>query len=532
MWSRSKCVVGGVARPQWRAGWLMISLLAVAPMSVAQPTIETHVYPLPVNKTALKLTEGPDGAMWFTTGCFNPCPSSYHPTIGRITRDGVITEYELPSAIPAPDYGPYGITSGPDGALWFAENRAQKIGRITTTGEVTEYPLPSPENPQEITVGPDGALWFTEPNPGGFGIGRISITGAATLYPLGTSSDPEDLVAGPDGALWFTELNGFNSIGRATTGGLVTFFPQPGACSTTLGIAAGSDGALWFTCFTSSSIGRITTSGAATTYSTPTPNSQPVYIAAGPDGALWFSEQNGCKLGRVTTTGVVTEYSGLFACGEIAAGLGGLWTNYPAGSITYITVISQDSTPPLITPQVTGTLGSNGWYRSNVTVNWNVADPESGIAASSGCGATTLTADTPGVTLTCSATNGAGLSASKAITIKIDQTPPVLSGMPGPGCSIWPPNHKMVQVATVTAADALSGIAGGSFNVTGSSNEPPSGPQISIVQRGGAFTVALLAERSSDGTGRVYSLRAAASDQADNTATVNATCTVPHDQRN
>ncbi len=81
-----------------------------------------------------------------------------------------------------------------------------------------------------------------------------------------------------------------------------------------------------------------------------------------------------------------------------------------------------DATSPGITPHVTGTLGSNGWYRSNVTVNWNVTDPESGIESSSGCGTTTLTADTPGTTLTCSATNGAGLSASVPVTIKIDKT--------------------------------------------------------------------------------------------------------------
>jgi hypothetical protein len=90
----------------------------------------------------------------------------------------------------------------------------------------------------------------------------------------------------------------------------------------------------------------------------------------------------------------------------------------------------------------------------------------------------------------------------------------------------------MVQVAIVTAADAMSGIAAGSFKVTGASNEPPSGPEISIVQSAGAYTAALLAERSSDGSGRVYTLRAVANDQAGNTTSATAVCTVPHDQRN
>src|SRR5207248_2668278 len=55
---------------------------------------------------------------------------------------------------------------------------------------------------------------------------------------------------------------------------------------------------------------------------------------------------------------------------------------------------------------------------------------------------------------------------TKTLTVKIDKTLPVISGLPAPGCTIWPPNHKLVQVATVMAADALSGLAPGTFKVT------------------------------------------------------------------
>jgi Lactonase, 7-bladed beta-propeller len=194
-----------------------------------------------------------------------------------------------------------------------------------------------------------------------------------------------------------------------------------------------------------------------------------------------------------------------------------------------------DTTPPVIVPQISGTSGNNGWYRSNVTVSWSVTDPESGIVSSSGCNTTNLTADTAGVTLTCSATNGAGLSSSVPVTIKIDKTPPVISGMPAPSCTLWPVNGKLVQVATVTATDALSGIAPGSFKVTGTSNEPsaPNNPQIVITPNGsGGFVVRLQAHRLGTGTGRVYTLTATAADLAGNQATATATCTVPHDQGN
>ncbi len=39
---------------------------------------------------------------------------------------GVVTEYAIPTA----DAQPGGITTGPDGNLWFTENDADKIGKI------------------------------------------------------------------------------------------------------------------------------------------------------------------------------------------------------------------------------------------------------------------------------------------------------------------------------------------------------------------------------------------------------------------
>ena len=57
---------------------------------------------------------------------------------------------------------------------------------------------------------------------------------------------------------------------------------------------------------------------------------------------------------------------------------------------------------PLINLSVYGTLGQNGWYVSNVTLNWSFSGP---LYSSTGCSNTTLTADTPGTTLTCTATS-------------------------------------------------------------------------------------------------------------------------------
>jgi virginiamycin B lyase len=71
----------------------------------------------------------------------------------------------------SPDSRPFGIVTGPDGNLWFAENQGGQIGRITPQGDIIEIPIPTRDSfPIGITAGPDGALWFTERN--GNAIGR------------------------------------------------------------------------------------------------------------------------------------------------------------------------------------------------------------------------------------------------------------------------------------------------------------------------------------------------------------------------
>ena len=137
-----------------------------------------------------------------------------------------------------------------------------------------------------------------------------------------------------------------------------------------------------------------------------------------------------------------------------------------------------------------------------------------------------VTISAEGITiLTYFATDNAGnQETAKTLTVRIDKTPPAITGLPAAGCSIWPPNHKLVQVATVTATDTLSGLAPGSFTVTGTSNDPANG-QILITGGPSQFKVQLGADK-----GLTYTLTATASDLAGNTATLTATCTVPHDQ--
>jgi streptogramin lyase len=156
------------------------------------------------------------------------------------------------------------IFPGPDGALWFTENKTNKIGRITTSGAVTEFTIPTANSGAEgIAAGPDGALWFTENKANQ--IGRITTSGAVTEYATPTpGSLPAGITAGPDGALWFTESgNAVNSIGRITTSGAITETAIPTKDSLALGIAQGPDGALWFVENQVGKIGRVSATPAA-----------------------------------------------------------------------------------------------------------------------------------------------------------------------------------------------------------------------------------------------------------------------------
>jgi peptidoglycan/xylan/chitin deacetylase (PgdA/CDA1 family) len=132
-------------------------------------------------------------------------------------------------------------------------------------------------------------------------------------------------------------------------------------------------------------------------------------------------------------------------------------TIHGAGTITARFALA-DTTPPVITSTVTPNANSNGWNNGPVTVSWSVSDPESGIASSNGCATTTLRNETPlaGTTLTCTVTNGAGLSNSASVTVKIDLTAPILTLQ---SLTVEATGSRGAPVSyTASASDSLSGL--------------------------------------------------------------------------
>src|SRR4030095_15772196 len=139
-----------------------------------------------------------------------------------------VQEYLIPSG-----GSPFHIVTGPDGNIWFTVRNRARIGRITTEGVITEFPLPSPlSSAHEIITGPDGNLWFTEEaSRGEYRICRITPVGVVTEFPLpNTGSFPFSLINGNNGALYYHSIN---KLVRFAMNGTVTEYPIPN--STMLG---------------------------------------------------------------------------------------------------------------------------------------------------------------------------------------------------------------------------------------------------------------------------------------------------------
>jgi hypothetical protein len=134
-----------------------------------------------------------------------------------------------------------GHTAGPDGALWFTNQRNNTVGRIDpATGAVANYAGPGISEPYGITTGPDGALWFT--NQGNSTIGRIDpATGAVTSFPPVPTTTT--VAAAPDPVSYGQTVTFTATVSPTDGGGSVAFSadgtPVAGCSAQPLTLASG-----------------------------------------------------------------------------------------------------------------------------------------------------------------------------------------------------------------------------------------------------------------------------------------------------
>ena len=160
-------------------------------------------------------------------------------------------------------FQPLPMTTGPNGANWFADGGAQ-VKSITNAGKVRSVHIHGSGSKVVTSLAFDrqGNLRFTEYVPGGGfepsakgAIGEVAAgTRTATLKRLPGNETPGSLVLGPDGGMWFTWAKGIGRIAPATG---VTQLVRLGSAYHPSSIAFGSDHQLWFVDPVADDIGRV-----------------------------------------------------------------------------------------------------------------------------------------------------------------------------------------------------------------------------------------------------------------------------------
>jgi len=205
---------------------------------------------------------------------------------------------------------------------------------------------------------------------------------------------------------------------------------------------------------------------------TPPPNTAPTVAVAGVTGGTSYNKGSvpaaTCQVtdaedGPSSFPATLSAITGPYASDGIGSQTascsytdgGGLMAS---ASETYSIV---DPSPPVIgsTLSPASPDGSNGWYKSNVTLTWNVSEPESpNSLAKTGCVDQSITADQAATTYSCSATSAGGSAGPVDVEIKRDATAPTISGSASPAANGAGWNNTDVAVS-FSCGDNLSGVA-------------------------------------------------------------------------
>ena len=124
-----------------------------------------------------------------------------------------------------------------------------------------------------------------------------------------------------------------------------------------------------------------------------------------------------------------------------------------------------DETPPVVTATVTGGLGANGWYTSDVVVQWSIEETDSELFEGP-CATATQTTDVTSRVFSCFASSGGG-GITEEVVIKRDATLPSI-GIAQPQAQTY--EQGQAVAIEFSCSDATSGIASCTANQAGDLN--------------------------------------------------------------
>jgi virginiamycin B lyase len=179
----------------WVAGFASGKIARIT--TAGTPTLDPpNGYDVPGGVTPMDVIAD-DGNLWYT---------AQGTTVGRMTPLGAATNFTSQGV------DPFGITIGPDGAVWFAEFQADAVGRVDANGNTTHVTgMTAGAGPRYVTGGPGDTLWFTEDT--GNRVGRV--TGIELPQPPPPPPPPPD-VTKPDVTRFGVTKKVFRLGGRGT----------------------------------------------------------------------------------------------------------------------------------------------------------------------------------------------------------------------------------------------------------------------------------------------------------------------------
>lgn len=204
--------------------------------------------------------------------------------IARISSTGAISEFEIPPNGRGNPIRPEYFAHGGGGRLWFSEDYSSTIDAIDGAGRIETYPLPPAGGwASTLTSGPDGRMWIA----GDRALSAMDPRGHWTSYSLGVLG-VRTVTSGKD-VLWLSLDSG--DIMRVAADGTHKTFALPLQGTGGVRMAEAGDGVLWFADIRpGETIGSIDLEGKVRQSYVDFHPAGISDIAVDPKGVVWFAE--------------------------------------------------------------------------------------------------------------------------------------------------------------------------------------------------------------------------------------------------